>query len=142
MTNQNTDTDLIELYSFSTYLYLYVICYTYLLKQSFIEFIFINIIANSGLYYLCNYTVFNFINHNYWKNRSRDIAMPQLVSCISNVIINNKLRIMNNIYDYALVIPANILIFYFIKNMYKKEISESKNLRLIMTILFFLSYFF
>ena len=136
-------TDILELYSFVIYLHFYSFFYIFLFKQSFLEIIFINLLYNFGLYFLFNYSIFNFIFHNYWNKRLYDIALPQTVSTLSNILLYTRFKFIGNNYDYTLIIPSNLLTYFIIKKIFKKEINESKNLRYIQTILFFfIRYFF
>lgn len=127
----NQITDKYELYSFSIYLYMYFFFYLFIFEQTFIRSIIMNIFGNVFIYYLFNNHIFSFIGHKYWKYNLNQIAMPQLITCATNVIINK--------YDYTIIVPLNIVSYYFIKNMYRNEISQSKNLRFIIIILFFIT---
>ena len=130
-------TDILELYSFAIYLHFYSFFYLFIFKQSFLEMIFINILSNLGFYYLFNYNIINFIKHDYWKKRMLDIALPQTISTMSNIMIYTRLEIIGNNYDYTFILPSNLLIYYIIKKFFKNEINESKNLRYMQTLLFF-----
>lgn len=136
MVNQQL-TDSYELYSFSIYLYFFAYFILYTSEQSFFKLLFTNIIGNIFLEYILNYNIVRFIGHNYWKYHLVDIAMPQLITCGTNILVNNNLRIFKNTYDYFFIIPSNIFFFYIISKVYKKEIKTSKNLRFIISLLFF-----
>jgi hypothetical protein len=127
--------DKYEMYSFTTYLYFYGLFYLYVFEQKFLISILSIIISNIIFYYSFNYNFISLICHTYWKNNLNTIAMPQLISCASNIIISNNTII--NKYTYIIKIPFNILLFNIIGVMYKNEIKESRNLRFIITILFF-----
>jgi hypothetical protein len=97
----------------------------------------INFGGNIFLEYTLNYNILKFMGHNYWKYHLRDIAMPQLLTCGANIMVNNNLRLFKNNYDYFFIIPSNIFFFYMISKIYKKELQNSKNLRFIIDLLFF-----
>jgi hypothetical protein len=122
--------DKYELYSFTTYLYFYGIFYLYIFEQKLLIAILSTILSNILLLYIFQYNFISFLCHKYWKENLNNIAMPQLLTCLSNIIIYNyKL-------NYILIILINIFLYYIIKNVYKKEVSESINLRFIIIILF------
>lgn len=123
--------DLLELYSFNINLNIYTLLYLYTHNKSLIEFLFIQFIGNIFFYYTFNNHIFQFLNHNYWKKNLKTIAAPQLIQTVSNIIT------YNNDYKIIYIIPINLLIQYFINNIFKNEISESKNLRYINIFLFF-----
>ena len=97
--------------------------------------------SNSFTYYFFNHNIFTFIGHNYWQKNLNNIALPQLMNCVSNVALSTNLKFFNNNYDYLIIIPSNIFILYFIKKVYKKEDSKSKNLRYIISIFLFIMKF-
>lgn len=122
--------DKYELYSFLVYLYFYSVFYKYVFEQALIKGIIINIFGNIFFYNIFNYHIFSFVVHKYWKNNLNTIAMPQLLTCLSNTII----RPIGSNYDYLIIIPA----YYCINNMYKNEIRESKEIRFTISVIFFL----
>jgi len=126
--------DIYEFYSFSIYLYLYGFFYLFIFEQTFIRAIFISILSNIISTYFFNHNVFKLLTHKYWRNNRDDIVMPQLLSCLSTVSTYN--------YNHYITIPSNLLIYFLIKKLYKKEISYSKNLRIILLLLFGLSKYF
>lgn len=131
MTNNLINTDKYELYSFLIYLYFYAIFYRYVFEHSLFKGLIINIIGNIIFHKICNYNIFSLSVHKYWKHNLQTIAMPQLITCLVNTNIPN--------YDsYLIITPTYILSYYFINNMYKTEIKESRQLRFTITIIFFL----
>lgn len=126
---ENIDT--FELYTFSVYLYAYGFFYKYISHESFLNMFLLNFLGNMITYYFVNYNFLSLIGHNYWRNNINDIAMPQLITCGTNILINTK-------YTFYVIIPINILSMYSITKIYKKEFNVSKNLRIIITILFFI----
>lgn len=126
--------DIYEFYSFTSYLYLYGFFYLYIFEQTFIKALFISILSNIISTYFINYNIFKLLTHKYWRKNKNDIAIPQLISCASVITTYN--------YNYYINIPINLLIFFLIKKLYKKEMSYSKNLRLILMILFYVIKFF
>jgi hypothetical protein len=130
-------TDSFELYTFTTYLYFFAFFILYTSEQSFLKMILYNTFGNLFLQYTLNYNILKFISHSYWKYHLTDIAMPQLITCGSNILINNTLRLFKNNYDYIFIVPSNIFCFYIISKVYKKEIKNSKNLRFIISLLYF-----
>jgi hypothetical protein len=131
--------DKYEMYSFTTYLYFYGFFYLYIFEEKFLISILLILFSNIIFYYLFNYNFISLMCHSYWKNNLNTIAMPQLLSCASNIIIYNNQFI--NKYRIFINLPINILLFNFINKIYKNEINESKNLRFIIVILFFLIEF-
>jgi hypothetical protein len=126
--------DIYEFYSFSIYLYSYGFFYLFIFEQSFIRAIFIAILSNIISTYFINHNIFKLLTHKYWRKNKNDIAIPQLISCLSTVSTYN--------YNYYITIPSNLLIYFLIKKFYKKELSYSKNLRIILFILFSLAKYF
>ena len=128
--------DKYELYSFSLYLYFYGFFYSYILNESIIKGFITNICGNLFLYYLFNNNIITFIKHKYWKENLTDIVIPQLTSCITNITLIKKFK------NPMIILPINTLTYFFILNIYKNEITYSKNLRFIINILFFIYHFF
>lgn len=129
----NKQFDKYEFYSFSLYLYLYGFFYLFIFNQNLLKIIFINIFFNVLTTYSLNHNIFVLIKHNYWKNNLNDIALPQLISCSTSLITYD--------YNYYLMIPINTITYLFIEKFYKKENRYSKNLRIILMFLFFISKF-
>lgn len=130
--------DKFELYSFTTYLYIYGFFYLFVFEQTFFKGLLINIIFNLFSHNLINYNIIYFLQHKYWKKNLSNIAMPQLITCATNVTLCTTIN-KNNSY---IVIPINIIQYYLLKNTYKDEIIYSKNLRFIINIIFFIYYHF
>jgi hypothetical protein len=127
--------DKYEMYSFTIYLYFYGLFYLYVFEQKFFTAILTSILSNILFYQIFNFSFITLITHTYWKNKLNTIAMPQLLSSISNIIIyKNK---FDNIYINIMINPLYIFIYYFINKVYNNEITESRNLRFIITFLFF-----
>ena len=127
--------DIYEFYSFSIYLYLYGFFYLFIFEQTLIRAFFISILSNIMSTYFFNHNIFKLLTHKYWRNNRNDIVMPQLISCLTTVSTYN--------YNYYITISSNLLMYFLIKKLYQKEISYSKNLRIILLILFsFAKYFF
>jgi hypothetical protein len=57
-----------------------------------------------------NYKFISLLLHLYWKNNLNTIAMFQLLSFVSNIIIYNNTFISE--YTYIINIPINIILFY------------------------------
>ena len=124
------DIDIFELYSFSIYLYSYGYFYNFILDQSFTKGIIINIFFNFLTYYFFKYNIFTFISHSYWIKNKNTIAVPQLLSCLSNIFCNK-------LFDNSLIdLPINFILQYSISNVYKNENKYSNNLRFL-----FLSFY-
>ena len=131
------NTDKYEFYSFVIYLYFFTYFYLYVLTESLFYLITFNIIGNAITNYTMNFNIFTLVSHNYWKNNLNTIAMPQLLSTLSTIIINDKLMFFNKpFYNTLIILPLNILVYKFISNMYKNEINISKNFRIISNIIF------
>lgn len=130
--------DKFELYSFSIYLYMYGFFYLFVFEQTFFKGLLINILFNVFSYNLINYNIIYFLQHKYWKKNLTNIAMPQLLTCATNITLYSTIE-KNNMY---IIIPIEILFYYLLKNIYKDEISYSKNLRFIISIIFFINYHF
>ena len=132
-----TNIDKFELYTFCFELYTLLFFYLFISDLSFIKLFIINILGNFGFHYIFNFNIIKFLRHHYWTSHLNDIALPQLISCASNILINNYCT------DYQyIIIPSNIALNYFIITIYKDEISESRNLRILITIPGLLYYLF
>ena len=131
--NKDNNFDKYEFYSFSMYLYGYGLFYLFIFEQQLLKAIFFNFFINFILNYTINHNILLFITHKYWKSNLNDIAMPQLISCTSQLLTYN--------YNNYIMIPINVIIFYLIHKIYKKENIYSKNLRIIIVGLFILSKF-
>lgn len=128
--------DKYEFYSFIIYLYIFVYFYSYVLRESFFYMLTFNIIGNVITNYTMNFNIFTLVSHNYWKYNLNTIAMPQLLSILSNIIINDKLIFFkNSFYNCLIIVPLNLLIYKFISNMYKNENNLSKNFRIVTNII-------
>jgi hypothetical protein len=125
-------TDIYELYSYIIYLYGYGYFYSYIFNQSLVKGLFINISANLFSNYLLNTNIFKFVTHNYWKNNLNNIAMPQLLSSLINIVTSYDM-ISSNI---IIVMPINIFLNHLISKIYINEINYSKNIRYILLFLF------
>lgn len=126
--------DIYEFYSFSIYLYLYGFFYLFIFEQSFIRALFMSIMSNVISTYFVNHNIFKLLTHKYWRKNRDDIALPQLISCLSTVSTCQ--------YNYYITIPSNLFIYFLIKKLYKKEISYSHNLRIILFLFFSIIKFF
>jgi hypothetical protein len=129
-------TDKYELYSYSTYLYFYAFFYIYLFEYNLLQGLLINIVGNTLFYYIFGYNIITFMGHKYWKYNLNTISMPQLFSCASNIVIHNYINVFNNKYDILIIFPLNVISNIMIKNMYKNEISYSRNLRFVIAMIF------
>lgn len=127
----NNNFDKYEFYSYIVYLYGYSLFYLFIFEQNLVRAIYISLLANVMLKYTINHNTLYFISHKYWRNNLSDIAMPQLVSCVSSIIT----------YDYNNYVsfPINFIIYYFIEKIYKKESRYSRNMRIILLFLFVVS---
>lgn len=128
--------DKFELYSYTTYLYIYGFFYLFVFEQTFFKGLLINILFNLFSHNLINYNIIYFLQHKYWKKNLTNIAMPQLITCATNIILCSTI---NRNISY-IVIPINIIQYYLLKNTYKDEIVYSKNLRFIINFIFFIYY--
>lgn len=134
MENKENNIDIFELYSFTSYLYLYGIFFLFVFEQPFLKFILINIFCNVFSYYTLNFNFLTFLKHNYWRKNLKEIAMPQLISCGTNLTIYSSFK-NDNVYISILM---NGLLHYLLKQMYKDELRYSKNLRLLIGFIFFI----
>jgi len=116
--------DKFELYSFCFYLYFFVYMYDYLIEYQLIKFIVLNFMINYITTYSLNFNIFTLIMHKYLKTNIKDVIIPQTLTCISNIYINR----LSNIS----AIPLQILLNYFIINMYNEN-RISRNMRLSIT---------
>lgn len=129
--------DKFELYTFCFEMYSLLFFYLLISDLSFIKLFVVNIFGNMGFHYIFNFNIIKFLRHNYWISHLNDIALPQLMSCTSNILIHY----YYNDYRY-IIIPTNLLLNYFIITIYKDEVSESRNLRILITIPGLLYYLF
>ena len=134
MENKENNIDIFELYSFTSYLYLYGIFFLFVFEQPFLKCILINIFCNVFSYYTLNFNILTFLKHNYWRKNLKEVAMPQLISCGTNLTIYSSFK-NDNIYISILM---NGLLHYLLKQMYKDELRYSKNLRLLIGFIFFI----
>ena len=129
--------DKYEMYSFTTYLYFYGFFYLYIFEQPLLYAILSTIFSNIIFYQVFNFNSLSVMCHNYWKYNLNTVAVPQLLSCISNIIIYKKTFSTKSI---IIISPSLHILFHYIINViYKKELLESKNLRFIITMLFIFS---
>ena len=131
---KNTNIDIYELYSFSIYLHFYGFFYLFVFEQTFIKSLLINILLNLFTFFMFKYNFITFLGHKYWRQNLTDIAMPQLINSISNITLSSILD--KGSYNILILSSCDILLYFLIKNMYKDEISYSKNLRFIINIIF------
>jgi hypothetical protein len=117
------DIDIFELYSFAIYLYGYGYLYNYVLDQKLTKGIIITILTNFMTNYFFKYNTLTFISHSYWIKNQSNIAVPQLLSCLSNLLCDKYFE------NSLISLPANIFIQYTISNFYFNENKYSKNLR-------------
>jgi hypothetical protein len=136
----NNKIDKYEFYSFCLEMYILVFFYLFISELSFIKLFIINLLGNLLFYYTLNFNIIKFLTHSYWRNKLHEIAMPQLLTCFSNLLILNNFKLLNN-YVY-ITFPSNILLNYFISKIYKNEIRESINLRIILFIFLNIYNFF
>jgi hypothetical protein len=134
--NNEKRIDKLELNTFIIYLYFYVNLYSFIVRYSYFRIFFITISSNIFSYYYFNYNTLTFVCHLYWRNNIKEIAMPQLISCLSNIIIY---RNEKSVYSYFLY----FITFLTINFMYINEIKESRNSRFfLMLFYFFLTFVF
>lgn len=132
--------DKYELYSFSIYLYFYGFFYLFIFEQTLIRGLLINILGNLFFYYIFNNNIISFVSHKYWKHNLTNIAVPQLITCSTNILLYSTFSA--NVSNYFIDIPIDILVYMLLNKLYKSEIDSSKNLRFIINILFFIYYHF
>jgi hypothetical protein len=132
--------DKYELYSFCIEMYTLVFFYLFISDLSFIKLFIVNLLGNIFFHYIFNFNIIKLLTHNYWRSNLHEIAMPQLITCCSTLLILNNFKILNN-YSY-IIFPSNILLNYFISKFYKNEIRESINLRIIIITINLLYYLF
>lgn len=70
--------------------------------------------------------------HKYFKKNIKDIVIPQVLTCISNIYINR--------WSMVSAIPLHILINYFIIQMYNED-KLSRNMRLSISIIYIFAKF-
>ncbi len=130
---EKEDIDKYEFYSFSIYIYSYGLFYLFIFEESFIRAIFLSILANIMSNYIFSHNIIKLLTHKYWRNNLNDIAMPQLISISTQLLTKN--------YSNYIIVPSNLIIYFFIKKIYKDEINYSFNLRIILLFIFFLYRF-
>ena len=124
-----------ELYSFTVYLYLNVFFYSYFLKYNLYNFFILSFGANLITNYLLKFNIFTLIRHKYLKENFNTIVLPQFLTCLINININT-------CSNYYIIIPINLINFYYLKNIFKEEYRYSFNLRYLITLSFFCSRIF
>lgn len=128
--NKNKSINKLELYSFIITMYFYGLYYNYLIKNSILYIIILFGIENIILYKIFNYNFITFICHKYWKENLKSIVIPQLSTCLINIFIYNNIK-----YKYICSF-INIFMYNIIIKKYTDEKIESKNIRLILMMLF------
>lgn len=122
MTNklaQNTDT--LELYSFVTKLYGFLLYYHFLFKHNILVMIVIKIITLLLFQFLLKKNFFSIFTHKYLIYNTFDIAVPQITNGLYNVFVLPK-----NMY---LSIPFSVTVMYYIQRTFPTESDVSKKLR-------------
>ena len=72
--------------------------------------------------------------NQFLRNNLNDIAMPQLISCSS--------QLLTYTYNNYITIPVNLFIFYLIDKIYKREIVYSRNIRVVLLFIYLLCNIF
>lgn len=127
-----------EIYIFSTLLHIYV----YFLENIFHYNPFLLVIYSSFLYSILysifGYSFTTFFYHPIWYKKTYQVAIPQLISSINNIMI------LKNDYNLFLSMVQTLGIYYTIEfNFRSVESPQSVNVRgLVSCLCFFLKYFF
>jgi flagellar biosynthesis GTPase FlhF len=126
--------DKYEFYSYVFYMYGYGLFYLFIFEQPFLRGLFLNFIINIATNYFIDHNILKLITHKYWRNNLNDIAMPQLISCSS--------QLLTYTYNNYITIPVNLFIFYLIDKIYKREIVYSRNIRVVLLFIYLLCNIF
>jgi len=135
-------TDIVELYSFTGYLYIYIYLFLLFFNRPFLQCSIIHILFHSFTTQFLNYNIVKYIQHPYWRYHLTDIAAPQLITALYNIKINNEFYLFGPIIDSYLIVPVNIVFLSFLNKIFVNEDKRSINTRYMASLLFFFFYFF
>lgn len=135
-------TDIVELYSFSAYLYIYSYLFLLFFNKPFLQCSIIHILFHSFTTQFLNYNIIKYIQHPYWRYHLTDIAAPQLINALYNIKINTEFYLFGSNIDLYLIIPINIIFLSFLNKIFINEDKRSINTRYMTSLLFFVFYFF
>ncbi len=120
----------IDIYYFSFLMNFYVLFFNHLLSYNPYQVLIFLTFLYSFLKYSCNYSITSFFFHPIWYRRFYNIALPQLITSVNNVLIlNNDYNLISSTIQTGCVFIA---INYNFDNL---EISKSNNIRGIITFL-------
>ncbi len=118
----------IQIYNFSFLMHFYIFMLNYLISYNPFQVLIFLTFLYSFLKYSCNYSLSSFIFHPIWYKRFYNVALPQLITSVNNVLILKK--------EYNLItsIMQTGCIFIAVNyNFDNIELSKSNNIRGIIT---------
>jgi hypothetical protein len=129
--------DTIEIYSFSLLLHLYVFFFEKCLYHNpFLSIIYLTF-AYPIIYSLTGYSITSFAFHPIWYHKTYEVAVPQLIHSINNVLI------LKNDYNIPWAMTQSVGMYYAIEyNFHDIESSKSMNIRALVSIFCFTFKYF
>ena len=124
----SSNTDTLELYSFVIKLYGFLLYYHFLFKHNILVMIVIKIITMLLFQFLLKKNFFSIFTHKYLVYNTFDIAAPQVINGLYNVIILPK--------NMFISVPLSAIIMYYIQRTFPTEPDVSKKLRYYAFIMF------
>ncbi len=136
MQNNNTIEETVNIYTFSILLHFYIFIFDKIIHYNPLLFIILSSFILSIIYSLTNLSFLNFCLHRYWFKQTYQIALPQLIQSVSNIII---LQPSSSI-TFSFVLSTGVYFITF-HNFNKYEYETSKNIRFLLTfITLFIKY--
>ncbi len=126
--NLNYFDNTIEIYNFSLLMHLYTYMIYHMLGYNPFQVMILLTFLYSFFKYFCNYSLSSFVLHPIWYKRFYNIALPQLLTSVNNVMILNK--------EYSLItstVQTGCVFLALNYNFDNVELSKSNNIRGIIT---------
>jgi hypothetical protein len=127
----------IEVYRFSILLHMYVFFFEKCLYHNpFLSIIYLTF-AYPIIYGLTGYSISSFAFHPIWYQKTYEVAVPQLIHSINNVLI------LKNDYNFTWAMTQSVGMYYAIQyNFHDIESSKSINIRGLISIFCFCMKYF
>lgn len=138
----SSNTDIIELYSFTTFLNIHFNFYNYLLNTNLNIFkcILFTIFGNVFFSFLFKFNFIDLLFHKYWKNNLKTIALPQITSSLGTIIIRDITITTEYFNNFVMKCGCVFILNYSINKYFTTEIRRSKIARLNYYLFIFLFY--
>ncbi len=129
--------DTIEIYSFSLLLHIYVFFFEKCLYHNPLLSIIYITFAYPIIYGITGYSITSFAFHPIWYQKTYEVAIPQLIHSINNVLI------LKNDYNISWAVTQSVGMYYAIQyNFHDIESSKSMNIRALVSIFCFVMKYF